>query len=1452
MALYYNTAPPTPTTRNTINEIAVGYGIRDFLLNLNLLPQYPQIPTNINGSPRIGEPVLDTVVGTGNVLIPIGLPLETNGIIWKDLNVIYNTFQNDPNVSNILEEIDFIPAIPNPDFTGAIWPTNSLYPTGANPQVEQYGIKGKTETAQYRVDNVTRNLYLDETSQIDVADFIGLNPLNISQQLGNYVDVFGSLAGGGPISEGTANILGSVLNGQGVGLGAGGSVIPNFDFKSSLLGRVLGATGFVKDTKLGNVGAQQLTLALANNAAFNVQQEILGALNIKENIFSLIKDGEFAGFRPNYKITIPKSTGGQILNGITRVLGFQIPRSYLDDDGSIFQSENGDVANIDRANSMILNTGKGQVKALISNVIASSSVNSNTLNPFRSGYVPAFKNNKGQDAVPSADTKVYAYSDAGNVSKILGNSGDVIPEINYNREALTRDSGFISPDDNFTSTAGIINPGYDNKTVNSVLFSWSSDKDGTVNKLPNISTLGLDFTAFGGSALTPVETNITGDRKSLLVKTQKLFNSKGMKNLVSVKGEMGYDSTQIQTANNDGISKGSAVLSKNRYDLENGVVNSSGAEAYDNFCRSWTTLDRYDSIKKLIRNKPLYEDPEAPYRFQTKNSVLDGPFVKIAPYIGEETQVEDPKKYMFSIENLAWSENIKDLPPCEQGPGDLISGQKGRIMWFPPYDIQISESNSVSWEESNFIGRGEPIYTYSNTKRTGQLSFKVIVDHPSYYNAFNAKRSNTGSPDDNYIASFFAGCVDMDKRWADKLLKKQDIDEIVIKENRTPQIRQEPVDPPAPGPMKLYYPNDIKDYVPTYEDGKCSDGSEVNYEQNCDGFGCGLSAYTADITQEDVKGKTLTWPDRFDYGLNVGRISTDRIGTEVDGKTNYGYNDVDYSVNMIEFLKKYPWAVVNFQGFASPQGNPSSNTKLADLRAKTLRDKLIDQWGTQLGVTKDKLEKRFIVLKGKALKKSDVPDCPVESKQNPNPPVDILPCKLARRVEISVTFDKNLKAEYIKSLEPLPDLVTYENYRIRGEIRNKFYTECDYFEKLAGDDTKFVFDSIREKIRYFHPAFHSMTPEGLNSRLTFLLQCTRQGPTLENIGANNLAFGRPPICILRIGDFYHTKIVIDSINISYEPLIWDLNPEGIGVQPMLANVDMSFSFIGGSSLMGPINKLQNALSFNYFANTHVYDPRADYIARGKDKFKEEFVNDEEGNPVLVATKIPTYNIVDGVSYAEYVKNLDAKLTKELILPEIELPENQVNQEDAVNAGEQEIVPPTPPPGGDTENDREVVSSVSLVMHRSLRGLNGGGSDWAEKAIADGELSMGFGFEYHPKFKTKTELTKSYTGKVYVINKKTNEKRQIFQMRLIPNSSSTIIISAQENGELADFDEKLLEITPGNTRAGFIIAQHSFQDLGSDLISFIVTAYKTQGSTVDLQWETGSVSHTNFSDGSSEE
>ena len=175
------------------------------------------------------------------------------------------------------------------------------------------------------------------------------------------------------------------------------------------------------------------------------------------------------------------------------------------------------------------------------------------------------------------------------------------------------------------------------------------------------------------------------------------------------------------------------------------------------------------------------------------------------------------------------------------------------------------------------------------------------------------------------------------------------------------------------------------------------------------------------------------------------------------------------------------------------------------------------------------------------------------------------------------------------------------------EYNNLRYDQEYYFFKKLKNDAPAVYDSLMDKIQYFDPAFHSMTPEGFNARLTFLQQCTRQGNTIgasdrQAKSANNLAFGRAPYCVLRLGDFYNQLIVIDNISIDYDPLQWDFNTEGIGMQPLLAHVNISFKFIGGGDLAGPVKRLQNAMTFNYYANSRLYDNRAD-----RPSYKENYI-----------------------------------------------------------------------------------------------------------------------------------------------------------------------------------------------------------------------------------------------------
>jgi hypothetical protein len=200
------------------------------------------------------------------------------------------------------------------------------------------------------------------------------------------------------------------------------------------------------------------------------------------------------------------------------------------------------------------------------------------------------------------------------------------------------------------------------------------------------------------------------------------------------------------------------------------------------------------------------------------------------------TNIKDgqAKKYMFSIENLAWKSStqkgftVQDLPICERGSNG------GRVMWFPPYDLKVSEQNSAKWEENSFLGRPEPIYTYQNTSRSGTISFKVVVDHPSILNLLVREHFKGMSDEeaDNYINAFFAGCEEID--FYDLVRKYTNLDTDDIKrineylnagkemstikkykysseevEEVKPETGETPTKAPEPFSLALFFPNDI-------------------------------------------------------------------------------------------------------------------------------------------------------------------------------------------------------------------------------------------------------------------------------------------------------------------------------------------------------------------------------------------------------------------------------------------------------------------------------------------------------------------------------------------------------------------------------------------------------------------------------------------------------------------
>ncbi|MFW6243199.1 MAG: hypothetical protein ACOC2W_03475, partial [bacterium] len=204
--------------------------------------------------------------------------------------------------------------------------------------------------------------------------------------------------------------------------------------------------------------------------------------------------------------------------------------------------------------------------------------------------------------------------------------------------------------------------------------------------------------------------------------------------------------------------------------------------------------------------------------------------------------------------------------------------------------------------------------------------------------------------------------------------------------------------------------------------------------------------------------------------------------------------------------------------------------------------------------------------------------------------------KKERNVEIVIrkndninVIDNQLSAEKRREKQELIE----ERDKIESKISNieqkvKMVNSNEFKRIDLNDNFYRGFEGV-EKDR-IQPCFFSQTPEDFHRRLTFLQQCMRQGKNIEDGENTNSVFGKQPVCVLRIGDFYHTKIIIENLAIDYSVDVpWDLNPEGMGVQPMIAEINLKVKVIGGQSLATPIAQLQNALSFNYYANSTFYD-----------------------------------------------------------------------------------------------------------------------------------------------------------------------------------------------------------------------------------------------------------------------
>lgn len=1042
-----------------------------------------------------------------------------------------------------------------------------------------------------------------------------------------------------------------------------------------------------EDSFIAQLGAKTLRKEFNERIATELIRQTIGQANFlntnsASNIIGILT-GRIPLLEPNYTITVPRNP---IVGSATFALKLAgtiiptspIPGSYWDTSVSLKNPTkleqiktafgNTGVGNFfnrllgaDKTGSEIFyeNTGDGQKSVLFSNIDYNKykpSFNRTLFNRLSGANVESTTNN----------SDFYVGSINSDPSRIFSPSGE-IPVDSFGREI---ESSVYGPQELSKIYEGVdktIRLGANGKSYSDgagiegglvwVSPKYKNNAGKFVGKNGEVYGADEDFNSL--SFTSSESTNIEFTSGSILDDTQRLVNSQP--NGAKRYQHAGNAIDQVSKVFNDGykeITKGSKVLK---------YVGAIGQEVGAEYCRLFTKDTPYLQYRDLQKTDGITTSGR-----KFSYSVLDNTYnLNIAPNKQEGGQDSTnivgsgnnafAKKYMFSLENLAWRTSntpgftVSDLPVCERGPNG------GRVMWFPPYDLKFDDKSNPKWTSHDFLGRPEPIYTYTNTSRGGSLSWSMVVDHPSSLNLIVNKvlSSETNREKINsMLESFFAGCLKYDLY---ELAKKYytinpndlfEIQKAITSKQLTRENLEYIVKTIQTGNDSTNNQNQTIAQSDNALITNWSDYSQVSFYFDND-YPKNVNSNFDSLYQDYVQTINSVYSTKANGGITK-KFYDDTISKNYD-KLN------ELAVKLGEQLDQFSQGNITLiiDASCSAPATKQYNKDLASRRINSASEFFANHPKTKKYVS----TQRLIVLPGKPFGEEST--ATVKTYTNTNTPTtnvvnctdnDVLSVGGDTKVGSKEIFTPNAMAcrrAYIKQItstlkQPQPqipevrttteqvlvgNLVT-ENYveeqitdqtvlkdNITKRVLRSLLSECDYFEAIK-QETPLVYDNLRDKLKYFSPTFHSMTPEGLNSRLTFLHQCTRPGDTIPTVrsvngvteldynNAVNTAFGAPPVLVLRIGDFYHSKIIPQTLTIAYENL--DLNPEGIGVQPMIAKVTLSFDFVGGHGLKEAVDRVQNALSFNFFANTEIWDDRAistDMQIGGKDisVFDAEFL-----------------------------------------------------------------------------------------------------------------------------------------------------------------------------------------------------------------------------------------------------
>lgn len=587
------------------------------------------------------------------------------------------------------------------------------------------------------------------------------------------------------------------------------------------------------------------------------------------------------------------------------------------------------------------------------------------------------------------------------------------------------------------------------------------------------------------------------------------------------KGILGYTASLFDLLNN----RNNAPFNKTVESIQIGneiYYNGIRYGSDEHGIRSYSLNNQMDRISKTIKPNGYDQDN------RVKSPLFKRPIPKVVlDSISEDRVVNN---VMFSIENLAIDSNeIDDIK--ERGPNG------GRILWFAPMIENFNETTTPMINTTNFLGRGEPVYTYANTERKLTVNFLMVVDHVeelvgvNNFNDFQDRLYNLRRKQN--IEKVFK------RKDENKNVKRIEELEENIKEITKIQI---PFESDNINDIYYFFPNDVRDINQSINAGYEADNLNNNFVVELDNLIGKLSEY-------------YTTNSNALFNMTLRGYSSSLF---LDRSKAIEYNK-QLSRDRSESLKNYIINRIN-----------TINNRLTDrinINIENLGDSQTDGRGDFFETNPESIN-------------SD------QAKRDRKVSIsEVTTVAGTEEIELDDLDIPNIERDLLLNLQNELDNIndTRDNEESVDTLNDKQILKDEY----NSNDNIDTFSKIKD-YRYQNGLI-TYTPYELYKRLTFLNQCTRQGRTLEtesNGSFSNAVFGKPPIIVFRLGDMYNTRAIITSITFDFEnELPWDINPEGFGIQKMGCRIAMSMNLIGGSSINGPKEHILNGESRRYYANS---------------------------------------------------------------------------------------------------------------------------------------------------------------------------------------------------------------------------------------------------------------------------